>query len=70
MDLSLWNQKDLKTWLTSNNTKFYYALQDPETQEKQLPKINAPIGASVIEVDTSILPSNVEFTVIEKIKQI
>lgn len=47
-----------------------YAMSSQSNETVDLPEISTGIGTGTISVDTSILPSSVEFTVIKKIKQI
>ena len=65
--------EDAYNYLSSNGTVepyFIYQLNAEQTEEVSLPKINTSIGTQTISVDTDIEPSNVEFTVINKIKQL
>lgn len=48
----------------------YPVYPDRNTSSLDLPKINTDIGTQTISIDTDIAPSNVEFTVIKKIKQL
>lgn len=50
--------------------KVYYPLETSIEKTIQIPSIPTLNGISKLSIDTSILPSNVEFTVIQKIKQI
>lgn len=64
---------DVYDYLSSDGTVepyFIYQLNSEKTEEVSLPKINTSIGTQTISVDTDIEPSNVEFTVIKKIKQL
>ena len=58
--------------LEANNKylKVYYPTASVRNQDVTLPQIQNDIGSSVIEVDTSIQPSSVEFTIIEKIRKL
>lgn len=62
------NAENLKTAL--NGVYFNYGLTNPAEQIIDLPKIEVDEGANIIKIGTDIQPSNVEFTVIEKIKKL
>lgn len=52
---------DFKTWLKDNNIKIVYQLETPDdTETINLPAIPTHKGTTIIEVDTTIKPSNVE----------
>lgn len=53
-----------------NPVVFLYPSASSTPQPTEIPKINIGEGNFTIGVNTNILPSNVEFTVIEKIKEI
>lgn len=57
-------------YLNSNPLTINYVLATPDSQQTNLPNIQTKIGSSIIEVDTSIQPSNIEFTIIEKIRKL
>ena len=59
-----------KEWLADNPVDYYYPLNTTIYESTILPNIQTNIGSSIIEIDTSIQPSNVEFTIIEKIIKI
>lgn len=62
---------DWEAFLTNNNMEVIGKLVSPSNGTTiTLPQIQTNMGSSIIEVDTSILPSNVEFTVIEKIRKL
>ena len=48
----------------------YPVYPDRNTSDLELPKINIFEGKQTISIETSIKPSNVEFVVIEKIRQL
>lgn len=57
-------------YLVGVDTNIYYQLASPKETSIDLPKLDIGIGNYKIEIGTNIKPSSVEFTVIQKIKQI
>ena len=55
-----------KEWLSSNNTDFYYVLATPTEEIIELPNIPTNKGTNIIEIDTTITPSNMEVTYLGK----
>jgi hypothetical protein len=55
-----------KTFLDNNELKLYYGLATSITEDITLPNIPLNKGTNIIEVDTSILPSNMEVKYIGK----
>ena len=51
-----------KEWLNDNPIDCYYPVETPIEETIELPNIPTHKGTTVIEVDTSILPSNMEVT--------
>lgn len=66
-DFSLSNVKE---YINGLNAEIIYQLATPSHIDTYLPKLPTLNGISELSIDTSILPSNVEFTVIQKIKQL
>jgi hypothetical protein len=54
------NIDELKTFLTDNNLQIVYPLKEETPEIVTLPNIPTNKGTTIIEVDTSILPSNME----------
>lgn len=55
-----------RIWLADNPTYIYYPTSTPTEETIELPNIPTHKGTTVIEVDTSILPSNMEVTYLGK----
>lgn len=62
--------EDFAEWLSNNNVSIYYPLDTSTTTNIKLPDILLDVGSSMIEINTGIIPSNVEFTIIEKIRKL
>ena len=58
------------TYFLSSKSTYISIVNNEQTEEVSLPKINTSIGKQVISIGTDIKPSKVEFTVIKKIKQL
>ena len=55
------NLNEMKTWLDNNKNMYAnYVLQNPIEQTLELPKLSINKNTSVISVNTSITPSNIE----------
>lgn len=52
------------------DNEVHYILDSPNLQPSNLPNIQTSVGSSMIEIDTTIQPSSVEFTIIEKIRKL
>lgn len=61
---------DWNSWLDSNEVILDFALLDPDNQTVDLPHLNTLMGTITIQVDTGVLPSGLEFTVVEEIQQL
>lgn len=59
-----------KVWLDNNEVILEFALLKSDNESVELPHLNTPEGSIKIQVGSSVLPSGVEFTIIEKIKQL
>lgn len=56
----------LKKWFGENNADLYYRLLTPTEEPIELPNIPTHKGTTIMEVDTSLLPSNMEATYVGK----
>ena len=63
--------EDITTFKEAMNGRMmYYQLTSPIEQTIQLPKINNYMGATQINIDTKVKPTNMEFIVVKKLKQL
>lgn len=62
--------EEFKTYLSDNNLEIEYGLGNIVEEAIALPRIGVNPNAPVLSVDTKVAPTNVEFTVIEKIKKL
>ena len=58
--------EEFKQWLSENKPSIYYPLATPTEKTMELPNIPTIKGTNIIEVDTKILPSNMEVTYLGK----
>ena len=52
--------EDFKEWLSINKPSIYYPIATPTKETIELPNIPLNKGTNIIEVDTNIIPSNME----------
>lgn len=67
---SISDVNDWKNWLSNNNLKITYPLKNSVEEEISLPKIVIYRENNNINVNTSTKPTKVEFSVIQKIRQL
>ena len=58
--------EDFKEWLSINKPSIYYPITTPTKETIESPNIPLNKGTNIIEVDTNILPSNMEIKYIGK----